>query len=215
MQVQTTVKKNRRVNLVNERIGTIGYTKNGSRMEVVEYKAAGKIVVKFDEGHTVSTIWQNFCSGSVKNPMEKTKFGIGWIGIGRHKVSENRKLTPAYESWTRMFLRSYGLKGKEPEYTGVTVDPRWHCFQDYADWYEENFYQIEGERMDLDKDIMIPGSKVYSPETCVFVPMRLNLQFRNSGKKRKFKKNIEKIKSIANELKGCLPSKLYNALMTI
>jgi hypothetical protein len=37
--------------------------------------------------------------------------------------------------------------------------------------------------MDLDKDILIKGNKVYSPETCIFVPQKINsiIAYRNSS----------------------------------
>ena len=43
-------------------------------------------------------------------------------------------------------------------------------FQNFAKWAEENF--IEG--YELDKDLLVPGNKKYSPETCVYIPQRLN-----------------------------------------
>ena len=38
--------------------------------------------------------------------------------------------------------------------------------------------------LDLDKDILFKGNKVYSPETCVFVPHTINVLFLNSKKNR-------------------------------
>lgn len=38
--------------------------------------------------------------------------------------------------------------------------------------------------MDLDKDIMVKGNKVYSPETCVFVPHTINALLSNCKQKR-------------------------------
>ena len=46
-----------------------------------------------------------------------------------------------------------------------------------AEWIEENYYEVPGEGMCLDKDILHKGNKVYSRETCIFVPERINLLF--------------------------------------
>lgn len=46
-------------------------------------------------------------------------------------------------------------------------------------WFEENY--VEG--YDLDKDILIPNNKVYSPDTCMFVPRRINQCFKTRSRK--------------------------------
>ena len=38
--------------------------------------------------------------------------------------------------------------------------------------------------MNLDKDILAKGNKIYGPETCIFVPKRINLLFVNNNNKR-------------------------------
>ena len=53
-----------------------------------------------------------------------------------------------------------------------------------AEWIEENFYEIPGETMCLDKDILCKGNKVYSRETCIFVPQRINSLFTKRNKAR-------------------------------
>ena len=46
-----------------------------------------------------------------------------------------------------------------------------------GEWIDENYYEVPGEVMCLDKDILYKGNKVYSRETCIFVPNRINVLF--------------------------------------
>src|SRR5699024_3966388 len=54
-----------------------------------------------------------------------------------------------------------------------TVDDRWHDFQEFALWYDSHPYSKSG--YDIDKDILVSGNKVYSPETVCLVPRDLNM----------------------------------------
>jgi hypothetical protein len=98
---------------------------------------------------------------------------------------------------------------KRPTYLGCTVDSYFHNFQNFAKWYDENYYEIEGQRMELDKDILIKGNKIYSPETCVFVPQFINSLFVKSDTKRgglplgvHFDKQTKKYRASCNNGKG-------------
>lgn len=76
-----------------------------------------------------------------------------------------------YDVWRQMWVRcvdpdsnryhNYGEKG-------ISVCDEWRDFQKFASWYSEN--AVSGWHMD--KDIL--GGRVYSPETCVFVPREVN-----------------------------------------
>lgn len=66
---------------------------------------------------------------------------------------------------------------KYPTYIDCYVCKEWHCFQNFAEWWEENIYDCNNEEMHLDKDILIKGNKMYSPKTCIIVPQRINLLF--------------------------------------
>lgn len=124
--------------------------------------------------------------GKSKNPYAKNTMGVGYLGEGIYKTRENNKKTKYYTSWNRMINRCYNPKFHEkyPTYKDCIVDDEWLCFQNYAKWYEENYYEIEGEVMCLDKDILVKGNKIYSPETCIFVPNRINILFTKSNKSR-------------------------------
>ena len=79
---------------------------------------------------------------------------------------------PYYRAWNEMLRRAYCPKflARFPTYIGVTVCEEWHSFMAFRDWMETQDWQ--GKH--LDKDIIVPGNKVYSPDTCVFVPPAIN-----------------------------------------
>ena len=85
-----------------------------------------------------------------------------------------------------MIKRCYNKKAteKEPTYIGCAVDERWHNFQNFAEWYDENYNPETMKEWHLDKDILIKRNKIYSHETCCFVPQEINLLFVKSNNTR-------------------------------
>lgn len=115
-----------------------------------------------------------------------TVCGVGYIGEGIYKVSENRKHKIEYDRWKGILRRCYDEKErfKNSTYDVVTVCDEWLCFQNFAKWWHENYYEIEGQNMQIDKDILNKGNKVYSPENCIFVPQEINSLFTKANKHR-------------------------------
>ncbi|WPF70161.1 HNH endonuclease [Bacillus phage BC-VP] len=109
----------------------------------------------------------------------KKIYGVGYIGKGTYKSKVDGKRTPQYAIWYAMLKRSYDARFHEesPAYKGCAVAEDWHNFQNFAKWYDENYYTVDGEKMQLDKDILSKGNKVYSPDTCIFVPNSINMLF--------------------------------------
>ena len=125
-----------------------------------------------------------FKGGKVKCPYERRYCGVGYIGEGEHKVCENGKDTHIYKVWIGMLKRCYDENANRYDLyggSGATVCEEWHNFQNLAEWYEENYYQVGNERMEIDKDILIKGNKIYSPQTCIIVPRTINSLFIKSN----------------------------------
>lgn len=79
---------------------------------------------------------------------------------------------PFHQSWASMLMRCYNAQyqSKQPTYIGCTVVNEWHRLSTYREWMISQPW----EGFQLDKDILYPNNRVYSPEFCVFVPQSLN-----------------------------------------
>lgn len=161
-----------------DRVGEMSYNKFGSRMIVVGYRGTSDIDVYFPDYNWTykHNTYSNFKKKSIKCPYERNIFGKGYLGEGKYKTKINGKITRCYITWNDMLKRCYNSKHqeKQPTYKGCKVCDDWLNFQHFANWYENNYYEVSGQRMHLDKDILIKGNKIYSPYTCIFVPQEIN-----------------------------------------
>lgn len=98
-------------------------------------------------------------------------------GVGIVDTEHVVKRLKSYNVWTGMLSRCYSQKyqGKEPAYKGCSVCEEWFLFSNFKKWFDKNY--IEGYQ--LDKDILVKGNKVYSPDTCCFVPQEINTLLTN------------------------------------
>lgn len=171
--------------LNKERVGERFKTNEGYEVVIVEYNNANDLLVEFqNERKTIVPTFYKCCKkGTIKNPYHPSIFGIGYIGEGEYNVSINGKQTKEYSEWRSMLTRCYDkkYKVKRPTYEDCIVDEYFHNFQNYCKWREDGYYEIEGERMHLDKDILYKGNKIYTPDKCIFVPERINTLFVRSN----------------------------------
>ena len=112
--------------------------------------------------------------------MNKLVYGVGVNDLGYRTrvyeyVTENggrRVKKPVfickyYTVWTDMLKRCYSNKFLEsyPTYNGTSVCSEWLYATAFRKWMDKQDWQGKC----LDKDIIVPKSKLYSPETCAFV----------------------------------------------
>ena len=101
----------------------------------------------------------------------------------------NRKLKRLYLD---MVKRCESLRYKEefPTYKECALDTRWSGEMGYINfttWIKVQVgfnYLISNQKWSLDKDILVKGNKLYSPDTCVLVPQKLNNFFTDCTKNR-------------------------------
>ena len=173
-----------------DRTGEVGYNNNGEKMIIVRCGDAKDISVQFDDGTIVEhRTYDEFKTGRIKNPFFPIVYGVGFIGVGKFKTCDkNGKKTKCYMTWLNMLMRCYDPKRQEkyPTYKGCTVCEEWWNFQNFAEWYYENYYEVENEIMTLDKDILHKSNKIYSANTCIFAPNSINVLFVKRVKERNY-----------------------------
>lgn len=140
--------------------------------------------------------------------MSKLLCGIGYDSKRFHPSN-----TKTYRMWYNMFYRCYNEKihHKYPTYLGCSVDSQWDDFQDFADWhYSQEFYACGYE---LDKDLLVKGNKVYSPETCCLLPKALNnLIVDNLSKRGHYPRGVSFNKVMNKYMSGVGINGLYKSL---
>ena len=102
-------------------------------------------------------------------------------GVGVNNVEEptetrdnngKRVVDPYYMRWVNMLKRAYdsNYSIRYPSYKDVHVCSNWLLFSNFKAWMET---QDWGGK-ELDKDLLIPDNKMYSPDTCLFVSQHIN-----------------------------------------
>ena len=112
--------------------------------------------------------------------MSKNKYGgINDTPYGWTKDETNKRI---YSLWFAMLRRCYDKeqqsRTKGRAYKDCTVCDRWMSLSNfceditklpgYSEW-------LNGEKMSIDKDLFSGGGRIYSPKTCCFVPMAVNI----------------------------------------
>ena len=162
---------------------------NGNGMWYVEeYLNTSNVKVRLMGTNFTQTVqWYRLQDGHIKNPYKLNKFG-GYVGVDETNQAFNFKdeyINRAYHLWFNMLQRV----GENEMYNNVSICGGWICFANfledlplikgYNEWVLAGKYEYV-----LDKDIMQQGinNKIYSVDTCCFVTIHENLQFKDYEK---------------------------------
>lgn len=111
--------------------------------------------------------------------MKKLRTSI--LGVGCRDILAYREGKPlrTAKMWYSLLARCYCEKTqqKNPTYIGCSMSEDWLTYSKFkADVEKMDGY--DNEDWELDKDILIEDNKVYSLETCLFVPKEINSVFK-------------------------------------
>ena len=130
---------------------------------------------------------------SLEVRMKPSVYGVGYLGGNLElKTSYNGKKCPIYNRWFSMLERCYSKKvhGRFPSYIGCEVSDYFKNFSNFYEWCQNQIgfncdnYQYKYDGWHLDKDLLIKGNKVYSENTCVFLPHEINSMLTHRKKSR-------------------------------
>ena len=97
-------------------LGEIKENNKGTKMKIIAQRSTDDIDVEFlDDYHYVfkHNTYQNFKSGGIKNPFDKTVYGVGYLGDGKYNGWVNGKPTVEYYIWQQIICRCYNENDKE------------------------------------------------------------------------------------------------------
>lgn len=118
--------------------------------------------------------------GCKKCYYESRKALVAGVGVNDvfHNIKEKDIIEKSYKQWASMLHRCYD--GKEKNYLDCSVCDKWLTYSAFKEWHDKHYI----EDWQLDKDLLKKGNKVYSPETCCFVPQEINKMLTKTNAKR-------------------------------
>lgn len=167
-----------------DRVGEVYKTKQGSSITIISYRNYSDCDIMLETGEILENIpFYRIKKGTISDPNIPSVKGIGYMGVGKYTSKINNIHQRNHIIWKGLISRCYGDRKDivEKSYGDVTVCEEWHNFQNFAKWYEENYKQYM-DKWAIDKDILCPDCREYSPDTCVFVPTVINNFFNKEVK---------------------------------
>lgn len=111
-------------------------------------------------------------NGELNVKSKRKVYGVG-INDSGYNIQEKGKgyVCPFYLKWRNMLQRCYSKN----KYDDCEVCESWKVFSHFKEWaVSQDIPSEELSKYHLDKDLLRNGSKLYSPETCCFLPPLVN-----------------------------------------
>lgn len=161
---------NRRVLKIGDKFNT---NQNGDLI-ITGFADDGKYAVRFiSTGYETTAYIDKIKLGKVKDKLKPRVYGKGYFGDGVYSCLTHPTL---YSRWKKMLARCYS--GNFPNYVGCEVCSQWLNFQTFAnDCLSLPGFSNDLTGLDLDKDTLYKGNKIYSPDTCHFIPHSINFNY--------------------------------------
>ena len=157
-------------------VGKVFKSKSSGDFKVLKYNDAKDVEIQFiNTGFEVVVELGSIRKGEVKDSYSPSVYGVGILGT-KYPSTINGVLTKEYVLWRGMLKRCYSdvYKKRYPTYEGCKVSNKFKNYEYFYEWCHKQIgFDVKGWH--LDKDLLIKGNKVYSEDSCIFIPSEINL----------------------------------------
>lgn len=161
-------------------------TKNYGDVIVLEYINASHLVIKFlNTGNIRKVGVSELRKGEIR---DNEAFPVHKVGIMDvpNEFKNGKPTSKEYGIWKGVRERCYNenLRHKLMSYKDAEMSENFKRYSYFKEWCNKqigfNSVDDKGKGFHLDKDILIKGNKVYSEDTCCFVPAEINCAISNN-----------------------------------
>ena len=160
-------------------VGKVCKSKSSGDFKIVKYNDKTNVEIRFlNTDYEAVVQLGNIRNGRVKDLYSPSVCGVGVLGT-KYPTRVNDVQTKEYELWTHMLQRCYSntFQKKYPTYEGCEASENFKYYEYFYDWCNKQIgfgIDSNGNPFQLDKDLLIKGNKLYSENTCVFIPTEIN-----------------------------------------
>ena len=160
-------------------VGKVCKSKSSGDFKVLKYNDSANVVIQFlKTGYETLVQLTNVRNGYIKDPYLPSVYGVGILGT-KYPSKVSGVTTKEYVPWCSMLKRCYSdsYKKKNPTYKDCEVSENFKSYEYFYEWCHKQVgfgNDGNGNPFHLDKDLLIKGNKVYSENTCVFIPSEIN-----------------------------------------
>ena len=164
--------------------GSVFKTNNYGDVVVLEYNNAIDVTIKFlNTGNVRKTATSELRKGEIR---DNEAFPVYKVGVMDIPNAVKRGPKPkSYNAWNGMLQRCYNehIRSNLPTYSDCEVSDDFKYYSKFKEWAEKQI-GYDHDKWHLDKDILVKGCKIYSKDTCCFVPPEINCALLNNKKVR-------------------------------
>ena len=156
-------------------VGRILKSKNSGDFKILKYNDSRNVEIQFlTTGYETTVQLTNLRNGNVKDRHLPSVYGVGVIG-DKYPTRVNGVRTKGYALWCHMLERCYSdsFKKRCPTYEDCEVCDKFKSYEYFYEWCH-NQIGFDNEGWHLDKDLLVKGNKVYSEDSCIFIPQEIN-----------------------------------------
>ena len=156
-------------------VGKVCQSKSSGDFKILKYNDKTNVEIQFlKTGFETTVELGGIRKGEVKDPYSPSVFGEGILGT-KYPTKVSGVQTKEYNLWMNMLRRCYSDKyqKKQPTYEGCEVSENFKSYEYFYEWCHKQI-GFNNEGWHLDKDLLVKGNKVYSEDSCVFIPREIN-----------------------------------------